>query len=53
MLEGLGMEQQVTEATHDKGHTLNLVITRQEESALVTVFKDSFRLGGQLLARFW
>ena len=36
MLDGMNMDQQVMGATHDKGHTLDLVITRQDESALVT-----------------
>ena len=31
-----GLDQLVTEATHDKSHTLDLVITRREESALVS-----------------
>ena len=36
MLNGLGLDQRVTEPTHEKNHTLDLVITRQDEYDLVT-----------------
>ena len=35
VLDAIGMDQRVTGKTHEKGHTLDLVLTRQEESALV------------------
>ena len=36
MLDAFGLDQRVTGQTHDGGHTLDLVITRQEEAALVS-----------------
>ena len=35
-MDAANLDQLVTEATHDKRHTLDLVITRREESALVS-----------------
>ena len=36
VLDALGLGQLVTEPTHDGGRTLDLVITRQDETVLVT-----------------